>query len=122
MKGDFVDGKVDAEIGELEQVHPYDRVRILGELGVVRQTTKENCNVGGMEKTKLKFGECGRFPLQLPVEVEALCRVVVEVELVGDFLVYDGDGSAGVEDELQVVSRADSPLDLDEITFRKSEG
>ena len=115
-KGDFVSVKVDAEVAELEQVHPDYGVSILGKFGVFRKATDEYGDVGGVDGTELKVGQRGGFPLELPIEVKALGGAAVELEFIRDFPIYDGDGGARVEDELQVGLGANAAVNLDEVT------
>lgn len=107
--------EVNAEVAEFEQVHADDGIGILGEFGILHQATNEHGDGGTVDWAELKFGKGGGLPFEFSVEVEALSRPAIEVEPVGDFPVDDGDGRAGIEDELQVGLRADAAFDLDEI-------
>ena len=122
MKRDFASIKVNAEVGELEQVHSDDAVRILCELGIIRQTTNEDSNVGDPDGPELKLRQCGGVPVEHSVEIEALRRVAIELELIGNLLVDNGDRGAGIQYELQISSRADAALDLDEVAGSEPEG
>ena len=84
--------------------------------------TDEHGDVGGVDGTEPKVGQRGGFPLELPIEVKALGRVAVELEFIRDFPIYDGDGGARVEDELQVGLGANAAVDLDEVTGGELEG
>ena len=77
--------------------------------------------MGGFDGPKLNFGDYGRLPVESPVEVEALRRMVAQFEFVGNFLINNADRCAGVQYELQIALRSDATIELDQVTRRKPE-